>query len=89
MYDNDSRAKVKRQAFKSLAIARLYFFIYCWQAFMNMDKALQELVERHMASFSDWKEGKPVKLFIRDGLPCVKYESGLWWHYNITKGTWF
>lgn len=56
---------------------------------MNMDKALQELVERHMASFSDWKEGKPVKLFIRDGLPCVKYESGAWWHYDVTKGTWF
>lgn len=28
-------------------------------------------------------------VYTRDGMPCVKYESGAWWHYDITAGTWW
>lgn len=56
---------------------------------MKMDKELRQLVAKHKASFSEWKEGEPVKVFKRDGYDCVQYESGSWWHYNIKRGTWF
>lgn len=49
---------------------------------------LQALVKRHMAS-CDWQEGQPVEWFQQDGCPCVRYESGAWWHYDLKRRTWF
>lgn len=54
-----------------------------------MDKAVQEVIKKHMETCEQWKEGKPVKVFLRDGYTCVKYESGAWWHYNLKTQTWF
>jgi hypothetical protein len=53
-----------------------------------MDKELLAVIDKQK-SICDWQEGEPVEVFKRDGLPCVKYESGSWWHYDIKKGTWF
>lgn len=54
-----------------------------------MTPELENLVKKHISTHSEWHEGKPVKVFRRDGLPCVQYESGTWWHYNLKSGTWF
>lgn len=53
------------------------------------DKDLAALVERHKKQWEHWNEGEPVEVFMADGLPCVRFESGNWWHYNVEKGTWF
>lgn len=53
-----------------------------------MGKELQALVDQHIGS-CDWREGKPVEVFHRDGYPCVRYESGNWWHYDLKHNTWF
>lgn len=52
------------------------------------DKALAALVAKHRRT-CDWREGEPVELFSADGLPCVRYESGAWWHYDLQHGSWF
>lgn len=33
--------------------------------------------------------GKAVEMFYTDGWPCIRYQDGQWWHYNIVKGVWF
>lgn len=53
------------------------------------DKALAELVERHRKQVEVWREGEPVEVFFADGLPCVRYQSGSWWHYDTAKKVWF
>lgn len=53
-----------------------------------MDKELLAVINKQK-SICDWQEGEPVEVFKRDGLPCVKYESGSWWHYDVKKGTMF
>lgn len=55
---------------------------------MKIPEKLRQLVKKHKAS-CEWKEGKPIKVFHRDGYDCVQYESGNWWHYNTKHGTWF
>lgn len=44
---------------------------------------------RQQISFCDWKEGEPIELFTADGFPCVRYESGVWYHYDLKKKEWF
>ena len=44
---------------------------------------------RKQVSLCDWREGEPTRLFTADGFPCVQYESGNWWHYDVERGTWF
>jgi hypothetical protein len=56
---------------------------------VTMNDELRIVVKTHMKSVSTWKEGEPVTVFWRDGYPCVRYESGNWWHYNLKRGTWF
>lgn len=41
----------------------------------------------HMLSTEDWKEGRPIDYWVdENGVDCVKYESGNWWHYAIVNG---
>ena len=47
------------------------------------------LMRKQVALCDDWREGEPVELFTSDGLPCVRYESGQWWHYDTEKGAWY
>lgn len=44
---------------------------------------------REQVGKCDWREGEPIEVFEADGLPCVRYESGNWWHYDIEKQEWF
>lgn len=50
---------------------------------------LWQLVKKHIKSCEQWNEGMAKMVYTRDGMPCVKYESGAWWHYDITAGTWW
>jgi len=54
----------------------------------DIKRNLQSVMEKHHRS-CDWKEGNAVRYFVRDGFPCVQYESGAWWHYDTVRGTWF
>lgn len=33
--------------------------------------------------------GNAIEMFYADGWPCIRYQDGQWWHYNVVKGTWF
>lgn len=54
----------------------------------DIKRNLQSVMEKHHRS-CNWKEGNAVRYFVRDGFPCVQYESGAWWHYDTVRGTWF
>ena len=56
---------------------------------MEISRELSQVMEKHKKQCEQWREGKPVKVFTQDGLPCVKYESGAWWHYDVKNGTWY
>lgn len=51
--------------------------------------ALGKLMEKHRRAAGTWAEGEPLDFFEEGGLPCVRYESGAWWHYDVKKGTWY
>ena len=53
------------------------------------NKDLAELVAKHQRQHETWREGEPVEVFLADGLPCVRYQSGNWWHYDTAKKVWF
>lgn len=52
-----------------------------------MDHELKAVVELHKAVYSSL--GEVVRVFHRDGFPCVQYSTGNWWHYDVKKKTWF
>lgn len=56
---------------------------------MLQEDDLQRLIRKHHEAVGHWREGKAVSMFYQDGLPCVKYESGSWWHYDVDAGVWF
>lgn len=49
---------------------------------------LAAVINRQIAA-CDWREGYPIEVFEDEGFPCVRYESGAWWHYDIAKGEWW
>ena len=49
---------------------------------------LVALIAKHQRS-CQWTQGEPVEVFEDEGLPCVRYKGGNWWHYDTVKGTWF
>ena len=49
---------------------------------------LVTLVKKHWAS-CDWHEGAPTEVFADSGFICIKYRSGRWWHYDLSKHEWF
>lgn len=58
-------------------------------AIFNSNKELGKLVNKHLDGCDDWQEGKPVEIFRREGIPCVKYESGRWWFYDLLTWCWW
>lgn len=39
----------------------------------------------HMLSVENWTEGQPIDHWVdENGVDCVKYESGKWFHYRKT-----
>lgn len=53
-----------------------------------IDKDLQAVIDKQQR-ICTWKEGNAVEVFKRDGFPCVRYESGVWYHYNVVEQTWW
>lgn len=51
-------------------------------------KKIKLMIDQHMRSFEKWNYGSVYKLFKEDGIMCVEYESGDWWHYP-SPGTWY
>lgn len=56
---------------------------------IGCDDLLIDVAEIHIKAFGEWKEGKAVKQYMKDGLPCVEYESGQWWHYDVQSKRWY
>lgn len=50
---------------------------------------LLALMRTQVSMCDDWHEGEPIELFQCNGLPCIRYESGQWWHYDIERREWF
>lgn len=41
-------------------------------------------VNMHMKAFENWQEGKVAEVWHdENGVLCIKYESGNWWHYQL------
>lgn len=43
-------------------------------------------VEKHKESCEMWPHGEPVKHWFDNGILCILYESGKWWHYKMSNG---
>ncbi len=52
------------------------------------DDQLLQLVQQHQHC-CHWTYGKPIAVFQSDGYPCVRYETGAWWHYDLDSETWW
>lgn len=53
------------------------------------DKIL-EIYEMQMAAFGGKIKGHELEeVFIKNNLPCVRFENGDWYHYNLQDGTWY
>ena len=40
----------------------------------------------HRSLFETWKHGDIVETWTdQDGITCIRYESGAWWHYKVDK----
>lgn len=56
---------------------------------MLNDAKVIEFYNNHKAACEDWNNGNPVKSWKdSDGVCCIEYENGKWWHYN-EKGEWW
>lgn len=54
-----------------------------------MEQRARECHESHKNAAGCWNEGGISKVWIdKDGILCIEYESGKWWHYN-EKGEWW
>jgi hypothetical protein len=48
-----------------------------------LEQRAKEHYEAHKSAFENWRFGDIDKIWIdKDGLICIQYESGDWWHYN-------
>lgn len=48
-----------------------------------MNKAAKKYYEIHKRAFEVWSEGEPVEIWNdENGILCIRYESGRWWHYK-------
>lgn len=54
-----------------------------------MEQRAREHHESHKKAVEHWQEGDISKVWIDgDGVLCIEYESGKWWHYNEA-GEWW
>ena len=54
----------------------------------NVKYLFLNVVHRHLTT-GTWKNGKPIRIFRADGCYCIRYQNGMWWHYDLIRGTWF
>lgn len=51
-----------------------------------MELDLTKCVEAHKKAFECWNEGNVTESWYdEDGVLCIKYENGNWWHYRLSK----
>ncbi|MFV0616523.1 hypothetical protein ACE418_01255 [Megasphaera sp. WILCCON 0056] len=49
---------------------------------------LTDVVYKQLAN-GTWRNGNPETIFIANGYYCVRYQNGMWWHYDLIHKTWF
>lgn len=54
----------------------------------EMEEKALRYAEAHKQAFEVWQEGDIDRVWLDDGVLCIQYESGNWWHYNDA-GEWW
>lgn len=54
----------------------------------EMEEKALKYSEAHRRAFEVWREGNIDRVWLDDGVLCIQYESGNWWHYNDA-GEWW
>ena len=53
-------------------------------------KKILEIYQMQMNAFGGMIKGHELQeVFIQDDLPCVRFENGDWYHYQLESKTWF
>lgn len=56
----------------------------------EIQKKIQEIYQMQMDAFGGMVKGNDLaEVFIKDELPCVRFENGDWYHYQLDSKTWF
>ena len=56
----------------------------------KIQEKILEIYEMQMAAFGGKIKGHELEeVFIKNNLPCVRFENGDWYHYNLQDGTWY
>ena len=56
----------------------------------ELQEKILEIYEMQMAAFGGKIKGHELEeVFIKNNLPCVRFENGDWYHYNLQDGTWY
>lgn len=57
---------------------------------LDIREKIYEIYERQMACFGGVIKGNEIKeIFEKDGFPCVRFQNGDWYHYDLQAGTWW
>lgn len=53
--------------------------------YADMKEKANRYFHEHYKAHGEWQNGEPVKVWRNtDGILCIEYESGEWWHYQET-----
>lgn len=58
----------------------------------NIDAGMLDLLSQiayRQIKKGRWTHGNPVEIFEQDQYPCIRYQDGMAWHYDLVKGRWF
>lgn len=56
----------------------------------EIQKKIQEIYQMQMDAFGGMIKGHDLKeVFVQDDLPCVRFENGDWYHYQLDSKTWY
>ncbi len=55
----------------------------------KMEHLTEKYYNNHKSVCENWENGEPTKVWWdKDGVLCIEYENGKWWHYN-DRGEWY
>lgn len=56
----------------------------------DIQKRILELYQMQVSAFGGTiKENELSEVFTRDGMICVRFINGDWYHYNLNNMTWY
>lgn len=56
----------------------------------EIQEKIQEIYQMQMDAFGGMIKGHDLKeVFVQDDLPCVRFENGDWYHYNLHDSNWY